>query len=457
MPSTNDASTVLPACLLSNGRYTVMTSATGSGFSRWCGLSLTRWREDATAPTDGSYLIVRDTAGGLPWSVTAQPFGFPAPAAGLRLSNGHAQYRRRRGALAATLAVAVLPDIDGELRSLVLRNAGATARTVDVTTYTELVLGAAAADAAHPAFSKLFIETDWDAQRGALLATRRRRSPDESPVWIAHHVVVDPADADGGRSAESDRARFLGRGRPLSRANALNDLGALSGTVGAVLDPVFSLRCRVRVEPGAHVRLNAWTVVASTREGALAACDATRTAAARERAFADAGAHERDVASGLGIGAAERAQFQRMIAPLLTADPAWRARPDAIAGGTGGAPVLWAHGISGDRAIVLVEARDDAGAARAARTMLAQRYWQALGLGVDVVVLAADGVRPAVDAAASAQRAQPAGVPAAAVFVLAEREVTDTLRRGLAAAARIVRDVPLPDAGAAPLAERAGR
>ena len=44
-------------CLLSNGRYNVMLTEAGSGYSSCGGVDVTRWREDATSDCWGQYLL----------------------------------------------------------------------------------------------------------------------------------------------------------------------------------------------------------------------------------------------------------------------------------------------------------------------------------------------------------------------------------------------------------------
>ena len=182
----SSASTSRRLCLLSNGAYSVMLSDSGSGFSRWRDLSVTRWREDITCDHWGSYLLLRDEDSGQAWSATQQPFGATPQDCAVNFSAGLAEFVRRDDALESTLEIAVAGDADIELRRLTLSNHGAKPRTLSVTSYTELVMGPADADNAHPAFSKMFVQTEWDASNGVLLATRRQRANSDPGIWAAH-------------------------------------------------------------------------------------------------------------------------------------------------------------------------------------------------------------------------------------------------------------------------------
>ena len=195
----------------------------------------------------------------------------------------YASYSRLHGHLGSVLDVLVSGEHDGEVRRLTLNNHGRKSCEIDVTSFAEIVLGPAAADQAHPAFSKLFVITEYLPEFGALIATRRPRSPEDTPVWAAHFAVVD-GELTAEPQHESDRARFMGRGRGLADARVIRDGRPLSNTTGTVLDPVFALRRRVRIEPGGLARMAFWTMVASSREQLLDLIDQHHEHNAFERA-----------------------------------------------------------------------------------------------------------------------------------------------------------------------------
>ena len=173
------------------------------------------------------------------------------------------------------------------------------------------MLAPPAADAAHLTFSKLFVQTEYVAKVGAILATRRRRSPAEPEIWAAHLAVVE-GETVGETEIETDRARFLGRGRNARAPIAVMDGRPLSNTVGTVLDPVFALRRRVRVQPGATVRIAFWTVVASSRADVLDLVDKHHDTNAFERAATLAWTQAQVQLRHLGVDADEASLFQRL-------------------------------------------------------------------------------------------------------------------------------------------------
>ena len=436
------------AQLLSNGRYTVMLTAAGSGFSRWCDLAVNRWREDPTCDAWGSYVLLSDRSSGAVWSACPQPGGGDSDAHVSTFSEGLAEFVRRDATLTTTLEVAVANEQDAELRRVTISNLGDAARDIALTSYAELVLGSAAADAAHPAFSKLFVQTEAVEEGHILLATRRRRGRGDAEMWAAHFVVVEGREPDTFEF-ETDRARFLGRGRTLRDALAMQDDGALSNTAGAVLDPIFSLRRRVRVEPHASLQVTFWTSVADSREAALALSRRLRAPDAGDQTLADAAEHAGAERARFGIDQEQAERCGRLVGPLLFADAAWRAPPEVLGRAGGGPPVLWARGISGDRPIVLLRIAGKSGLDHVHELLRAQLYWRSQRLGVDVVLLDcatgsdADHLHATLGTLVNAHRAllrMSTGDAQAGLFVLLDDEISDALRDGLACAARVVLD-----------------
>ncbi len=372
--------------LLSNGRYAVMLTGAGSGYSRWRDLAITRWCEDTTRDDWGAYIFLRDVRSGDVWSAGYQPSGVEPASYDVRFSEDRAEFRRRDGTITTVLEIVVSPEDDAEVRRLSVSNAGNRVRDIELTSYAELALAPPAADAAHLTFSKLFVQTEYDAKVGAILATRRRRSPAEPEIWAAHLAVVE-GETVGETEIETDRARFLGRGRDARAPIAVMDGRPLSNTVGTVLDPVFALRRRVRIQPGATVRIAFWTVVASSRADVLDLVDKHHDANAFERAATLAWTQAQVQLRHLGVDAEEASLFQRLAGHVVYADRSTRPSSEAIRRGGGGPAALWAQGISGDIPIVLVRIADIEDIAIVNQLLRAHEYWRMKQLAVDLVIL----------------------------------------------------------------------
>ena len=372
--------------LLSNGRYAVMLTAAGSGYSRWGDLAVTRWREDPTRDDWGSYVFLRDLGNGRVWSAGYQPSAAEPDSYEVEFAEGRAEIARRDGAIATTLRVAVSDEDDAEVRHLSITNLGNRTREIELTSYAEVVLAPPAADSAHPAFSKLFVQTELVAEVGVLLATRRRRSPGEPEVWAAHLAVIE-GEVIGELELETDRARFLGRGRGLRQALSMLEGETLSNTVGTVLDPIFSLRYRVRIAAGATARVAFWTLIAPTRQEALDLADKHRDPTAFERAVTLAWTQAQVQLRHLGCGPEEAYLFQRLANHVIYSSPRLRPSSALLKRNERGASTLWAHSISGDLPIVLVRIDQIEDIEIVRQLLRAHQYWRMKQLAVDLVIL----------------------------------------------------------------------
>ena len=372
--------------LLSNGRYAVMMTAAGSGYSRWGEFAVTRWREDPTRDCWGSYVFLRDVDTGAVWSAGYQPSGVEPDAYDASFFEDRVEISRRDGTITTRLEVAVSPEDDAEGRRITISNVGSRTREIELTSYAEIVLAPDASDVAHPAFSNLFVQTEFVSGIGAVLATRRRGSPNEPHVWAAHLAVVE-GDVFAGVQYETDRARFLGRGRVIRTPVSVIDGQPLSNTVGAVLDPIFSLRRRVRLAPGATAHITFWTLVASSRNGVLDLADKHGNPAAFERLATLAWTQAQVQQFHLGITPDEATMFQRLASGVLYANPALRPSSEVLAHSEGAQPALWPYGISGDIPIVLCRIDNIEDLQIVRQLLQAHEYWRMKQLTVDLVIL----------------------------------------------------------------------
>jgi cyclic beta-1,2-glucan synthetase len=372
--------------LLSNGRYTVMITAAGAGFSRFRDLAVTRWREDTTRDCWGNFVFLRDTRTGDVWSAGFQPSGTEMDRYDVVYTEDRAKIVQRDRSLSITLEIVVSPEDDAELRQLTVTNVGSVDREIDFTSYAEVVLAPQAADEAHPAFSNLFVETEFVPELGALLAARRPRSADEIPVWLAH-VAAFEGPLARPLEYESDRARFLGRGRGVRTPLSVIDGGPLSDTAGAVLDPIVSLRLRIPIPRGETVRVVFTTLVAPSRDEAIRVAEKYRQPATFERESSLAWTQAQVQLHHLRISQDEAHLFQRLANRLLYTDATLRAAPHVLASNRSGAPGLWPYGISGDLPIALVRVERDEEREVVRQLLRAQEYWRMKGIAADLVIL----------------------------------------------------------------------
>ena len=370
---------------LSNGHYVTSLTQAGGGASVWRGLPVTRWRRDATRDADGQFIYLRDVRSGAVWSATYQPTRTEPDSYDVTFSTDRATFLRRDQEISTRLDIAVATEDDVEIRRITVRNHGPRTRELDVTSYAEVVLTPAVNDLAHPAFGKLFVETEYHAHTSALICRRRPRDPKDPQAWAFHALSMD-SRPQGPVEWETDRARFIGRGRDTTNPLAL-DGHALTGTTGIVLDPIVSLRQRIRIAPGASVRLSFATGMASDRETVEALARKYHDPKAGARAFGLALAHAESSRYHLNISPEDAVTFERLASRVLGTDGSLRAPADARAANTLGQSGLWPHAISGDLPIVLVRVGIETDLATAHQVVQAQEYWRLKGLRADVVII----------------------------------------------------------------------
>jgi cellobiose phosphorylase len=371
--------------LLSNGRYHVMVTNAGGGYSRWKDLAVTRWREDATRDDWGTFCYIRDLASGAFWSTAHQPTLKRSEHYEAIFSEGRAEFRRRDHDFDTHVDIVVSPEDDIELRRVRITNNARIRRILEVTSYTEVVLASAASDALHPAFSNLFVQTEIVDRLQALLCTRRARAIQEQTPWAFHLMAVHEGESSR-MSYETDRAQFIGRGNTLAAPKAMADAGDLSGSVGAVLDPIVAIRHRIALDPEASVTLDLVIGMADTREASLELVEKYRDRRLADRVFDLAWTHSQVVLRQLNATEAEAQLYGRLANAVIYAHSLLRADAGVLVANRRGQSGLWAYAISGDLPIVLLQIKDSANIDLVRQLVKAHAYWRLKGLAVDLVV-----------------------------------------------------------------------
>ena len=372
--------------ILSNGQYSMMLTAAGSGYSSFKGLALTRWNEDSVCDDWGSFIYLKEPKSGKIWSAGHMPVAAVSDSYSVDFSEDKAEYRRQDGNMTTLVECIVSPEDNAEARRTTLINTGLVAKEVEFTSYSELVLAPAAADRAHPAFSKLFVTTEIIGELETLVATRRKRSPTDPDIWVAQFLVVKGTTI-GDLEIETDRARFVGVGSNTRMPVAMVKSDHLSGTVGAVLDPVFVMRRRLRIPAGRQVSCTLWTVAADSRHSVLDLVDRHRQAAAYDRALTLAWTQAQIQLRHLSIGIDDAHLFQRLASHLIYSNSAFRPSSKSLKNDIGAQSQLWQMGVSGDRPIALARIDDVEDMEIVHQLLNAFVYWKTKMLAIDLVIL----------------------------------------------------------------------
>jgi cellobiose phosphorylase len=381
----NNPDNVVPAVqMLSNGRYNLMVTSAGGGYSQLREMAVTRWREDATCDGTGSFCYLRDADSGAFWSAAHQPTRVPVDGYEAIFSDARAEFRGRKHSIDTHTEIVVSPEDDIELRRITITNRSRLRRTIELTSYAEVVLATAASDAAHPAFSKLFVQTELLRQKQAILCNRRPQAEHDRSPWMFHLVAVHGADIRT-ISYETDRARFIGRGRDLAHPQAL-DVAALSDTDGSVLDPVVAIRVRITLEPDQIAVIDYVSGVGDSRDACLGLIEKYRDRHLADRVFDLAWTHSQVVRRQLNASQSDAQLYERLAGSILHANSALRAEASVLIKNRRSQSGLWGHAISGDLPIVLLQIADPAHIDLVRQVVQAHAYWRLKGLNVDLVI-----------------------------------------------------------------------
>jgi cyclic beta-1,2-glucan synthetase len=386
----NSPNTPIPEVqILSNGRYHVMVTNAGGGYSRWKDISATRWREDTTCDNWGTFCYIRDVTSGKFWSTAYQPTLKRADTYEAIFSEGRVEFRRRDFDYDMHTEIVVSPEDDIELRRTRITNSSRTRRTIDVTSYAEVVLAPSASDALHPAFSNLFIQTEISRRQRAILCTRRPRSLEEHPPWMFHMMTAHGADIVEV-SYETDRVKFVGRGRtvahPITMSGRSTLSGVLSETEGSVLDPIVAIRYRIMLEPEASATIDVVTGLGETRDVCMGLAEKYHDRHLADRVFDLAWTHSQVLLRQINATEADAQLYGRLAGSIIYANSSLRADTDILKKNRRGQAGLWGYAISGDLPIVLLRIEDPANIELVRQLVQAHAYWRLKGLAVDLVI-----------------------------------------------------------------------
>lgn len=372
--------------MLSNGDYSVMVTDNGSGFSKYKDLAVTRWKEDSILNNSGMFFYIQDIDTNSVWSNSLNPCSMLPNKYKVVLSQNKISIARADGDIDTGTEIIVSPEDDVEVRRLTLTNHSQQPKILEVTSYFEVVITPQSADLAHPAFNNLFIRTEYLQRYNTLLAVRRPREEKKLPMWALHMLTVMD-ETLGGIQYETDRAKFIGRGNTIEKPAAVEGSHPLSNTVGPVLDPIMSLRCRVRLQPGQTVKLNYITGVSDSKEKIMLMAEKYHDCSSIDRAFELAWTRSQVEMRYLNLKKEEIELFRQMMSQILYLSPLRRKLENAIKENRKGQPGLWAYGISGDFPIVLVSIGKMEEIDLVKELIKAHEYWRLKGLFVDIVIV----------------------------------------------------------------------
>ena len=371
--------------LLSNSNYHVMVNSSGAGYSRYRKTAITRWQEDPVADSLGTFCYLRDLQTGEYWSNTHQPTLATVDSYEAVFSAARGEFRVRRNNFDVHTEIVVSPEEDVELRRIHVTNRSRVRRSIEITSYAEVVLSEPMADAQHPAFNKLFVQSEIVPEAQTIICSRRPRSRHEGSPHMFHLMSVHGCTASG-YSYETDRSRFIGRGKSLKNPEALEEYGPLSGSHGPVLDPIVAIRCNVALNPGEGCVLDLVTGYGLEREGCMRLSEKFHDRHLADRVFDLAWTHSQVQLHQFNASLKDARLYEHMAASIIYPDQTARSERAVLEANDLDQSRLWSQSISGDIPIVLVRVSDTANIELVAQMVKAHAYWRLKGLSVDLVI-----------------------------------------------------------------------
>ena len=382
-PALDDLSAASPpGRFLAGAGHTILVTGAGTGCSFLGENVLTRWSGDRIEDPDGFHFYIRDVESGDFWSIGHQPVQRIAEKYNVRWEPGVFELIRVDQSIESRMEVCVSPDSGTEIRRITLINHSSKPRSLEITSYAELVLARQTDYMAHPAFAKLFVQTEFLEAHNALLASRRSRSGAENHPWLYHAL-----SGEGDLQWETDRSRFLGRGRSTLAPQALTSTRPLSGTTGAVLDPVISFRRTVTLDPAARTAFHFVLGAAPTRKEAVARIESMSRVSDWDELFDRARTDASDEKQRFGLSTEQAESLHALAAALLYRHPSLRANREILRNCRGSLNVLHRYGLSPNRPFCLLHAENPAGALLVPECVRAHRYWRALGLSIELLII----------------------------------------------------------------------
>jgi cyclic beta-1,2-glucan synthetase len=373
---------------LSNGSFSSMITHAGTGYAKTEGISLNGWKADPTTDPLGMFFYIKDVISGEFWSAMHQPVKRRPDRYDTWFHNGKVICSRVDNWIETTSEICVSPDHPIELRKLTFTNYSDRERILEITSYAEVMLNGITHHNAHPAFSKLFIETEYIEPNHAILAKRRPRSNEESPVYLIHTFacsnqvhVIKPV------GFETERSSFIGKGRTLSNPVALTDGYSLKGFEGNVSDPIVSIRKQIILQPGEKAHLSFGLGFAKSREMALQIANIYDNQLAVNRALDLASIYGLVELNHMGIRANQAHLFQKLSSYLLYGVPTFRTDPQSLLNNRKKQEDLWAYGISGDFPLIVFRINETNQLKQVKLLLKAHSFWRKRGIESELLIL----------------------------------------------------------------------
>ncbi len=257
---------------------------------------------------------------------------------------------------------------------------------IEITSYCEVTLADYNTDLVHPSFSNLFVKTEFNEEPFCILANRRKRSEMNTSPWVIQTVALE-GEQIGGFQYETSRMDFIGRGRNLYNPQAMDNETNLKNSIGPVLDPIISIRVRVKLRAKENCMVAYTTAFCDSKKEGIKIAEKYRNIDNVKNAFNLSWSHSNLEMKRLGIRSTAANMYQYILSNILFINKNMKEREEYIKHIKSGQSNLWSYGISGDYPIVLVILDKERGIDTIRQLLTAYRYWKLKNINVDLIIV----------------------------------------------------------------------
>ena len=371
--------------LLSNGEYSSMINICGSGYSKKNDMMVYRWNGSTTNDNSGLFFYIKNINTNNYWSSTFEPCKTYGENYMAEFTLDKAKFTRNDEYIESTMEMTLSTDDDLEVRKITLNNTSNEEKIMEITSYCEITLTTFAADSVHPAFSNLFIQTEYDESEGVLLGNRRGRVKGAKVPYIFQKIIVN-GEYEGDITYETSRLNFIGRNRELKNPKAMDNDINLDNTVGTVLDPILSMRVRILVKANEKKEVYFITGTADSKEEAIEAVRKYSNNTMLEKVFERYSLSIQLELKSLEIRSSIADMFQSLSSYIFYLQGGREDRAEYIKNIKKHQKDLWAYGISGDLPIVLLTIEDESDINLVLNMVKFYIYMKLKGVNLDFVI-----------------------------------------------------------------------
>ena len=363
--------------VISNGKYTIVSTLKGTGYSKYKNLLINRYKETADY-SQGICFYIKNLN-------TKQIYSnLPEGKGKVTFAQDKTEYKKIEGSIEVKTKITVAPEEPVEIRRLSLKNNGNNVETLEVTSYFEPVLSTDIQDYAHTAFNNLFLIFK-EIGNGNILIKRKKRGPKQRDIYAGVSLYTE-SETIGDAQYEIDKEKFIGTGN-LRMPEAIKNSKPFSKSLGLVTDPGLAIKKTIKIMPGETATLDLVISAGFEEEQILKLISNYSNEKTISKVFELSKAKTEAETVYLGLKASDIEKYQKMLGYLIFQNPMRKEVMAKLPKRVYSQSELWKYGISGDLPILLVKIKDVNDMHVIKDTLKAMEFFRSKNIKIDLVIL----------------------------------------------------------------------